>query len=154
MYGSVGPTIGVGWGCSQEAAPRSPLPSHQLPQAGKDTMEERSGGARGSLHFWLPRTLRTVSKVAAPLSPLNGAQPSRCSTLSPARVICALLDTSPSDRYELMAHWVLTCFFLVISDASRHPLAIFMPSLEKCLFRSSVHFKIFFCFLDMSYYVE
>ena len=36
---------------------------------------------------------------------------SLCSTPSQTLVICALLDNSPFDRYELMAHWGFDLLF-------------------------------------------
>ena len=67
------------------------------------------------------------------------------STTLPTLGSC-VFDFSHSDRYEVIAHWVLLCISLVM-------LNIFscacLPSVclwKKCLFRSSAHFLIRLCF--------
>ena len=72
-------------------------------------------------------------------------------TFSPMFITCALSDDNHSDKCDVVISVVLICIPLMI-DSGQHLftclLTIYMSSSEKCLFRSSAHFKnqIVFCF--------
>ena len=62
-------------------------------------------------------------------------------------------DYGHSDQYELIPHIVLACLSLIISDVEQFFIfwgGIWLSSIEKCLFRSSAHFWLGFCFFEIS----
>ena len=81
--------------------------------------------------------------VALSYIPANSVQVSPSPTPLSAVVICRLFDDSHSERCDITV--VLICFSLVFSDVEHlfmGMLATCTSSMEKCPFRSSVHFFI------------
>ena len=69
------------------------------------------------------------------------------------------LANSHSDKRQMISHVFLICIFLIVPDLRIFflwLLAIFMSSLGKCLFRSSMHFSagcFVWCWLEWAVYI-
>ena len=137
---------------------RLPFPSlGDLPNPG---IEPRSPALQAD-------TLRRHLTICAPRKPMvlhNGCinlhSHQQCkkvhlfSTTSPAFVVYRFFDDGYPDQCEVMPLLVLICISLIMRNAEHFfmcLLAICMSSLEKCLFRPSVHFLIgLFIYLVLS----
>ena len=118
-------------------------------------------GSHGNSSFKFLRNLYSVFCFPAPIyRPINSIggfsiHPSLFSTSSPAFVICGLFQDGHSDGCEVVLIIVLIRIPPIITDVEHLLMclsAICMSSLEKCLFRSSVHFPTeLFVLLLLSY---
>ena len=118
-------------------------------------------GSYGSFAFNFLRNLHIVLHSGC-INLHSHQQHTLFSTPSLMFTICRFSDDCLSGQCEVISHCnffcrhivVLICISLIISDVQHLfmcLLAIYMSSLEKCLFRSSIHFLIgFFVFLILS----
>ena len=105
-------------------------------------------GIAGSYGGFVPSFLRNLHTVFHSgcyqfTFPSAVQEGSLFSTRSPEFTICKYFDIDPTDRWYLIV--VFICISLIRSNVEHlfmYLLVICMPSLEKCLFRSSAHFLI------------
>ena len=94
-----------------------------------------------------------LSIVVVPIYiPTSNVKVSFFSIASPAFIICRLFDDDHLDSRKWYSIVVLICIFLTLSN-SECPficlLDIGMPSSDKCIFRSSVHFNWTFFYIEL-----
>ena len=113
-------------------------------------------GIAGSYGDFIPSFLRNLHTVFhSGCIDLHSHQQCRSIPFSPPFIVCRLFHEGHSDWCEVISHCSLICMSLVMSDVEHLfmcLLAIYMSSLEKCLFKSFSHFLIgLFVFLALSY---